>query len=121
MPCSLAYDISVLEELFHHKDGTKSVSNITSQKIVLKTLTPLGKGKGKLHPRTGHEGPEGEKRYSPTLSLTSALEGGRMVNATPRPLYPQVRPGTYCIGGWVGPRASLDRCGTPLGTLFKII
>ena len=33
-----------------------------------------------------------------------------MVNATPWPLYPQERPGTHCIGGWVGPRASLDGC-----------
>jgi hypothetical protein len=28
----------------------------------------------------------------------------------PRPLYPQVRPGTHCTGGWVGPRAGLDVC-----------
>jgi hypothetical protein len=34
-----------------------------------------GKGKGKVHPRTGHEDPEVEKRYSSTLSLTSALGG----------------------------------------------
>jgi hypothetical protein len=33
---------------------------------------------------------------------------GRVVNATPRPLYPQDRPGTLCIGGWVGLRAGLD-------------
>ena len=33
------------------------------------------KGKGKAHPRTGHEGPEGEWRYSSILSLTSALCG----------------------------------------------
>ena len=26
-------------------------------------------------------------------------------------LYPQERPGTHCIGGWVGPRAGLDWCG----------
>ena len=32
-------------------------------------------GKGKGHPRTGHEGPEGEKRYSCILSLTSSLDG----------------------------------------------
>jgi hypothetical protein len=38
-----------------------------------------GKGKGKVHPRTGHEGPEGEYMYSSTLSLTS---GGW---STPRP------------------------------------
>jgi hypothetical protein len=28
-----------------------------------------------VHPRTGHEGPEGEQRYSSTLSLTSVLDG----------------------------------------------
>jgi hypothetical protein len=28
-----------------------------------------------------------------------------------RPLYPRERPGTYCIGGWVGPRVGLDGCG----------
>jgi len=31
--------------------------------------------KGKGHPRTWHKGPEGEYRYSSTLSLTSALDG----------------------------------------------
>ena len=39
--------------------------------------------KGKVHPRTGHEGPEGEQRYSSTLSLTSALYGGGW--SMPRP------------------------------------
>ena len=33
---------------------------------------------------------------------------GWVVNTTPRPLYPRERPGTHCIGGWVGPRAGLD-------------
>jgi hypothetical protein len=32
---------------------------------------------GKIRPRTGHEGPEMEKRYISIISLTSALyEGG---------------------------------------------
>jgi hypothetical protein len=31
-----------------------------------------------------------------------------MVNATPRPLCPGERPGTHCIGGWVGPRAGAE-------------
>jgi hypothetical protein len=31
--------------------------------------------KVKVHPITCHEGPEGERRYSSTLSLTSALDG----------------------------------------------
>jgi len=34
-----------------------------------------GKGKGKVHPITGHEVSKEEKRYSSTLSLTSALDG----------------------------------------------
>ena len=36
---------------------------------------------------------------------------GWVVNATPQPLYPREKPGTHCIGGWVGPRAGLDGCG----------
>jgi hypothetical protein len=41
-----------------------------------------------------------------------AARWGWMVSATPRPLGLRERvPGTYCTGGWVGPRASLDRCG----------
>jgi hypothetical protein len=30
---------------------------------------------GNVHTRTGHESPKGEKRYSSTLSLTSAIDG----------------------------------------------
>jgi hypothetical protein len=36
---------------------------------------------------------------------------GRVINTTPGPLYPRERPGTLCIGGWVGSRAGLDGCG----------
>ena len=36
---------------------------------------------------------------------------GWVVNTTSRPLYPRKRSGTHCIGGWVDPRAGLDRCG----------
>jgi len=36
-----------------------------------------------VHPRTRHIGPEGEQRYSSTLSLTSALDAGGW--STPRP------------------------------------
>jgi hypothetical protein len=42
-----------------------------------------GKGKGKVRPRTGYEGPQEEQRYRSTLSLTSALDGGGW--STPRP------------------------------------
>ena len=65
------------------------------------------KGKGKVHLRTGHEGPEGEQRYGCTLSLTSV--GGQ--RHAPAALPPAKRPGTHCIGDCVDPRAGLDRCG----------
>ena len=42
-----------------------------------------GKGKGKILPRTGQEGPEGEQMYSSTLPSTSALDWGGW--STPRP------------------------------------
>ena len=44
---------------------------------------------------------------------------GWVVNATPRPLYPRERPGTRCIGGWVGPGAGLDGCGKSLPHLIR--
>jgi hypothetical protein len=45
--------------------------------------TYYGNGKGTVLPRTGHEGPEGEWRYSSTLSLTLVLDEGGC--STPRP------------------------------------
>jgi hypothetical protein len=33
-----------------------------------------------------------------------------VVNAMPWPLCPQEWPGTHCTGGWVGPKAGVDRC-----------
>jgi len=33
---------------------------------------------------------------------------GWVVKAEPRSSYPRERPGTHCIGGWVGPRVSLN-------------
>jgi hypothetical protein len=72
-------------------------------------LLSKGKGKGKVHPRTGHEGPEGEWSYSSTLSVTPALDGVDGQRYTPAALYPRERPGTRCIGGWVGPRGRSGR------------
>ena len=42
------------------------------------------KGEGKGAPITGHEGPEGELRYSPTLSWPRHLDGGGW--SAPRPV-----------------------------------
>jgi hypothetical protein len=43
------------------------------------------------------------------LSLTSALTGVGGERHAPAAL-PRQRPGTHCVGGWVGPRAGLDGC-----------
>ena len=37
--------------------------------------------------------------------------GVRGLCHAPAALYPRERADTHCTGGWVGPRAGLDRCG----------
>ena len=58
--------------------------------------------------RTAHRGSRG-------IALSFHVHGTRRgwgVSVTPRPLFtPRERPGTHCTGGWVRPRAGLDRCG----------
>jgi len=62
------------------KNGSKNIPAF----FVCLAMDKLGKeSKCKVHPRRSHEGPEGEYRYSYTLSLTSALEEGG--SSTPRP------------------------------------
>jgi hypothetical protein len=55
------------------------------------------KGRGKVHPITYPEGPEG--RYVGVVGQRHA----------PAALTPGMRPSTHCIVGWVGHRAGLDR------------
>jgi hypothetical protein len=43
--------------------------------------------------------------------MATALEGVRGQRHALAAFYPRERPGTHCAGGWVGPRAGLDRCG----------
>jgi hypothetical protein len=74
---------------------TASVYVSTTQRSRLNHPTPAGdyqesitpgvdlSSKRKVHPGTGHEGPQVKKRYSSTLSLTSALDEGGW--STPRP------------------------------------
>ena len=77
--------------------------------IRLETLLinhPSYKDKRKVHPRTGHEGPEGEYMYSSTLTLTSALGGGWVVNATSQKLYSRERDQVPIVqgAGWAPER-----------------
>jgi hypothetical protein len=56
-----------------------------------------------------HGGVLGKWRYSSTHSLTSALDGCEWSASHPGGFNPREgAPGTHWIGGWVGPRASLD-------------
>jgi hypothetical protein len=75
------------------------------------------KGKGKGHPRTGHEVPKEEYRYSYTLSLTFVLDevgGQRQAPAalppgkTPYPLYMR-------LGGLQGWSGRMQKISTPPG------
>ena len=66
---------------------------------------------GRFHHFIGHEGPQGEQRYSSTLFLTSALEGGEGSASRPGRTLLRERPGTHFTGGGVGLRDGLDRCG----------
>ena len=61
--------------------------------------------KGKGHPRTGHEGPEGN-RWIAVLFLQHGARWGWVVKATPRPLYPWERyqvPIIWKVGWDTGP------------------
>jgi hypothetical protein len=64
--------------------------------------------KCKVRPRTGHEGLEGGRGIA-LLFFNLGSRWGRVVSATPRPLYTRERPGTHCTGGWVVLRDGLDR------------
>jgi hypothetical protein len=52
------------------------------------------KGQGEVHPRTGHEGQEGEMRFISTLSLSSALDGVGGQRHAPATLSPGKHPVT---------------------------
>jgi hypothetical protein len=57
--------------------------------------------------------PEKAQRVDRCVALPFRDLGARrgcVVSITPRPLYPQERPGTHCTGSWVGPRAGIDVC-----------
>jgi hypothetical protein len=67
-------------------------------------------GKVKVHPRTGHEGPEVEYRYSSTLSLTSALDGGGWSRPRPGRVAPGKETRYPLYRGLGGSRDGLDGC-----------
>ena len=71
----------------------------------------------KVHPRTGHEGPDGEYKYSSTLSLTSALDGVGGQHHAPANLPPgKTRYVLYRrLGGPTGPDWTVVENLAPIG------
>jgi hypothetical protein len=72
-----------------HRASTGKKSHFLCRRMSL-SYTGSMNYKCKVHPRTGYEGHEREKHTS-TLSLTSELDGGWVVKATPRRLYSRER------------------------------
>ena len=69
------------QQLFRTEHAPRSSLILVKVFNSARSCRPKGKGKG--HPGTGHEGPEGEQIYSSTLSLTLTLDGGGW--SAPRP------------------------------------
>jgi hypothetical protein len=57
--------------------------NLVNHELKRNCYEIVDKGKGNIRPGKGHEGPEGEQRFSSTLSLTSTLDKGGWL--MPRP------------------------------------
>jgi hypothetical protein len=64
-----------------------------------------------FHPRTRHEGPAGQKKYSGAFSLPPAQYGGGGCLAPHPDRFTSEKETSYPrTGGWVGSRNGLDGC-----------
>jgi hypothetical protein len=79
---TISFDI---RHIFVQKDDTTTPDLYTKTRSHKKGQHRIS-GKGKVRPRTDHKSPEGE--YSPTLSLTSALNGVDVQRHVPAALPP---------------------------------
>ena len=77
------------------------------------SIRPWSKGKGKVLPRTGHEGAEGKQMYSSTLPSTSALDRGWW--STPRPGRFIPRKDPVSLGGPQGRYGRVRKISLPTG------
>ena len=85
--CAFAFSITKQSWLQYFFAHCCPIYERTVVSLKVPRLCPLvlsdDSSKGKVLPRTGHEGPEEEQMYSSTLPLTSALDWGGW--STPRP------------------------------------
>ena len=70
---------------------------------------------GKVHPITGNEGTEGEYRYSYSLSLSSALDGGGLLTPCPSRFAPSITqyPLYRMLGGTQGQSGLVQKIASP--------
>jgi hypothetical protein len=67
---------------------------------------------GRFHPFYRPRRPLGRVgKYFYSVFRPLHYKGVRGQRHAPAAFYLRERPGTRCTGGWVGPRAGLDRCG----------
>jgi len=97
-----------LEEVRHETSLYYTALRNNIEDNIAAANKPVVKVKGKFNPITCYEGPEEKMRYSPTLSLTSSLDGG--VWSTPRSgrCTHGKRPNTHCKECWVCRRVGMD-------------
>jgi hypothetical protein len=91
----------------HSSLNMKVIYSKVKGKVLATTCLKSQKGKGKAD-RYRYEQAQ---RMDTGIALPFRDLGARrgyVVSITPWPLYPRERPGTFCTGGWVGPRAGLD-------------
>jgi hypothetical protein len=93
-----------------HRIGSVAETSLQSETLVRYRIVPKVKVKSLC--LTKHHAMKtywGSGRIAPcSLNLVTRLR--LVVSFTPRPLYPRERSSdTHCIGGWMGPRAGLDR------------
>jgi len=89
-----------------HKDYWKLLSLIII-KLVSMYLASITYEFNSVSPENRLRRPRGEVEVQLYSFFNLGARWGWVVNATPRPLYPRGRPGTRCIGGWVGAIAGL--------------
>ena len=82
----------------------KEAKTLVDRKVYIKVLCkPYTvcsiKVKRKVHPRTGHEGPNGEERYGSTLSTTLVLDGVPVQRHALGALTPRKKVSTHHTGG----------------------
>ena len=94
-----------------------SATNVTSHRLLGMGSMGTIKGKGKFHPKTGHESPEREQIYISTLPSTSALDGVGDQRHFPAALAPgKTRYPLYRrLGGPQGPSGQVRKVSPPPG------